>query len=757
MVRIVRSLVLAMCAIALLAVPAGASAQTVSFASPSFLSTGGESSGVAIADFNGDGILDLAVINPAGSVTVYLGNGDGGFTADGPFPVTGDPQSIAVADFNGDGLPDIVTADDNGTTVSVLMNTTTKGASAVTFASHQDFTVGTDPGAIAVGDFNGDGLPDIATANYGSGNVSVLLNTTAKDSSTASFATHADFSVQSNPLAIAVGDLNGDGRPDIATSSLSGSLSVLLNTTATDASAATFDAQQTITPLNGAPTRLAIGDLDGTDEPDLVVGYDNEFEVGVLADTTPVGSDTVTVATEQDFPVGDPTSVGVVVADMNGDGRPDIVYASNAGKISVLVNTTPAGASSLSFDSHQDLASTFDTLNSLAVGDVNGDGRPDIVATIASGTTDNVVMLLSETTALATSAPASGTVGSPMGDSATLTAGKESGGTITFAAYGPDDATCAGPAAFTSSAVEVAGSGSYASPSFTPTETGVYRWIATYSGDATDAATATACDEPVTVTLPAVPGNIVAPAITGKTNDGSTLTCGPGSWSGSPTAYKYQWTRDGTPIIGATGATYRVGTADEGSTLSCTVTASNAGGAGAAVTSKPVKIPIPFVLHCPPATGKLSGTTLGRLRLGMTRAQTHKAYPKSSSRHQRYLDFFCLKPIGVRAGYASPKLLHKLPASEQHALAGRVVWISTSNPVYDVKGIRAGATLTSARTHLPHGNLLRVGKNDWYLAPAGASTAVLKVRHGVVQEIGIGNKALTRTRSAQFAFMTSFD
>ncbi len=742
--------------VALGLVAATASAQTVSFASPRFLSTGAGADGVAIADFNGDGIPDLAVVDPAGSVSVYLGNGHGGFTANGPFAVTGSPQSIAVADFNGDGLPDIVTADGNGTSVSVLMNTSTKGASTVTFASHKDFTVGSYPAAIAIGDFNRDGLPDIATANYGSGNVSVLLDTTAKDSSTAGFATHADFSVQSDPSSIAVGDLNGDGSPDLVTSSLSGSLSVLLNTTASGADAATFHAQQTITPLNGAPTRLAIGDLDGPHEPDVVVGYNNQSYVGVLADTTAADAFTFTFANEQDVPTAEPNSAAVALADVNGDGKPDIVDASNGGETSVLVNTTPAGASALSFETHQDFSSVF-PLNALAVGDLNGDGRPDLVTETGGPTTDNVTILLNRTTSLMTSAPSSGFVGTALGDTAALTAGTLSGGSITFKAYGPNDSTCVAAPAFTAAPVTVIGSGTYRSPAFTPAKAGVYRWIATYSGDSGDAATATPCGEPVTVTLPPVPRDTAAPAIKGKPKKGNTLTCGTGTWSGSPTGYTYRWSRDGTPIIGATHDTYEVQSADEGSKLTCTVRATNPGGAGAAATTKAVKVPVPFVLHCPAPSGKLSGTTLGRLRLGMTAAQAHRAYPDSSARHQRYLDFFCLTPFGVRVGFASPRILKTLPASERGAYSGRVVWASTSSPVYGVRGVRPGATLASARKDLPGGNLLRVGKNDWYLAPAGAATAVLKVRQGVVQEIGIGDKSLTRTRSAQFVFMTSFE
>jgi hypothetical protein len=222
-------------------------------------------------------------------------------------------------------------------------------------------------------------------------------------------------------------------------------------------------------------------------------------------------------------------------------------------------------------------------------------------------------------------------------------------------------------------------------------------------------------------------------------------------------SYTYEWSADGTPIIGATSGTYTVQQIDEGLTLTCTVIASNTGGSSGSVTSAAVKVPVPVVAHCPPATGSLGGIKLGLIRLGMTRAQARRAYTNSSDRGEAYMDFFCLTPRGVRDGYASPKLLKTLPKRKRSGLAARVIWASTSNGYYSVRGIRPGATLTAAKAALPRGNYFKVGANYWYLAPNGADTAVLKLRGGVVQEIGIGDKALTQGLKAQKIFMTSFE
>ncbi len=252
------------------------------------------------------------------------------------------------------------------------------------------------------------------------------------------------------------------------------------------------------------------------------------------------------------------------------------------------------------------------------------------------------------------------------------------------------------------------------------------------------------------------PAGAVAPAITGTPTAGHVLSCSPGSWTSQPTAFAYQWNRDGTPLVGATSSTYTVASLDGGTTLTCTVIASNVAGSGS-MTSGGVSVPVPYVPRCPAATGSLSGDRLGSVGLGMTLAEAHRAYPQSSDHGKRYENFFCLTPIGIRVGFASPKLLRTLPGRRRASVRGRVIWASTSNPRYAIQGVRPGALLRAASRRLHLGTALPIGSNDWYLAPAGTVTAVLKVRRGVVEEVGIAERALTHTRKQQWTLMHSFD
>lgn len=251
------------------------------------------------------------------------------------------------------------------------------------------------------------------------------------------------------------------------------------------------------------------------------------------------------------------------------------------------------------------------------------------------------------------------------------------------------------------------------------------------------------------------PLNTKPPAITGHARAGDRLSCSTGAWANNPTSFAYAWSRDGTPLAGATSARRTVQALDEGAVLTCTVTASNASG-GAAATSRGIKVPIPTVKGCPGPTGKLSGATLGLVKLGMTRSRARYLYRHHSNRGRQYQDFFCLTPIGIRVGYGSPGLLSSLPKSTRERYLNRVVWASTSDPFYSIDGVRAGESIVLAAATLHTEAPLRIGLNDWYLARGKSSTVVLKVRHGVVEEIGIASERLTEGRTAQFRFMKSF-
>src|SRR5208283_737119 len=143
----------------MLAFPAAACAQfTPAPGSPFTVGSGPQS--VAVGDFNGDGKLDLAIANRgSNTVTVLLGNGTGGFKAapGSPFPAGTQPYSVAVGDFNGDGKLDLAIANAGGNNVTILLG---NGAGGFVEAPNSPFPAGTQPYSVAVGDFNGNGKRD---------------------------------------------------------------------------------------------------------------------------------------------------------------------------------------------------------------------------------------------------------------------------------------------------------------------------------------------------------------------------------------------------------------------------------------------------------------------------------------------------------------------------------------------------------------------------------------------------------------------
>ena len=195
-----------------------------------------------------------------------------------------------MGDLNGDGKLDLVVANFAFDTVSVLLNTTSLGATIASFSANQEFATGTGPIFVTVGDVNGDGKLDLVVANFNSDNVSVLLNTTVPGAAAPSFAAKQDFATGEAPLFVALGDLNGDGKLDLAVANLNAStVSVLLNTTNPGASTPGFaDKQDVDTGPN--PRSVRVGDLNGDGKRDLAVANVGSDSVSVLLNKLTPGS-----------------------------------------------------------------------------------------------------------------------------------------------------------------------------------------------------------------------------------------------------------------------------------------------------------------------------------------------------------------------------------------------------------------------------------------------------------------------------------
>jgi len=293
------------------------------FRSPEKLADLADVTAMAVQDFNGDGWNDLAVAGADGELTVLLNNGRGKFTAARSLATGTKPSALETADFNGDGIPDLAISDEAGNSVTILLG---KGDGSFEIETARVFSVGNSPRSLAVADFNGDGWADLATANFGSNDVTVLLG-----DGKGGFQSASVFATGRGPVSVKAVKFQENGAVDLAVlNRIDGTVGVLKNNGVGGfSSTAVFEG-----------TSFAVGDVNGDSHPDLLIQTGNEVALQL-------GRGDGTFSSGYPVPIAAPLST-LAIADLNDDGLLDVAALDQSGSVSVFSGADQAGSGEIS-------------------------------------------------------------------------------------------------------------------------------------------------------------------------------------------------------------------------------------------------------------------------------------------------------------------------------------------------------------------------------------------------------------------------